>query len=97
MTTFKKIYNANKDDRPVLVSISCEIATRAQIETDCHRLVPVDTKIIHFEDIPHCKVYLPCGGTDYKYIAKRLQEKGYGSSWCIKSVWVSQSEPDNYI
>lgn len=92
MTTYRPItnkYDPHKDNRPATVSIGCEIATRAQIETDCHRLVPVDTKVIHFDDIPRSRVYLSCGGTDYNYIAQRLKEKGYGSSWCIKSVWVS--------
>ena len=88
MATYKPIYNANKDDISPIVSIGCEIATRAQIETDCHRLVPVDTKVIHFDDLPREVVYLPCGGTDYKYITQRLKEKGYGSSWTLKSVWV---------
>ncbi len=85
--TIYQPYNPNKNTRPLTVSIGCEIATRAMIETDCHRLVPVDTRIIHL-DIPHNKVYLPCGGTDYKFIARLLKDKGYGSSWCIKSVWV---------
>ena len=75
-----KPYQVNKDPRPKIIEIGIEIATKAQIETDCHRLVPVHTRII-FGNIQR---------SDYSIetIHQVMKEQGYSSNqWVAKSVW----------
>lgn len=91
MTAYKPefpIYNPDKDDRPLIVSIGCELSTREQIETDCHRLVPADTRIV-FIEAPYSIVYTKNGGANYKEIKQLLRERGYGASWVLHSVWTA--------
>ena len=96
MTTYKP-YNPNKDIRPAVVSIGCEIATRAMEEYEYGHLIPIKTQIV-FLDVPRDIVFTKNGGCDYNIIAALLQEQGYPRAmWCLKSVWETQPEPEDYI
>lgn len=90
-------YDVNKKVEAVTnqkVSIACEIATREQFETDCHRLVPMDTRVIHLK-ADRNKVFLPNGNRcDYDYVKGLLKERGYGKSWCLHSVWITEPEDE---
>ena len=47
MTIYYKFYDANRKEKVFTsprIAIACEIATKEQFETDCHCLVPMDTK-----------------------------------------------------
>lgn len=100
MTTYKPItnkYNPDKDDRPALVSIGCEIVTRAMEEYEYGHLIPIKTQIV-FLNVPRKIVFTKKGGCDYNTVAALLQKQGYSRAmWCLKSVWEAQPEPDNYI
>lgn len=93
MTTYQP-YNPNKDTRPSIVSIGCEIATRAQEEYEYGHLIPIKTQIV-FLDVPRDVVFTKKGGCDYNYIATLLQQQGYSRAmWTIKSIWECQDDTD---
>ena len=84
MKSFKPYKVSNKET--ALIQIGIEIATKAHIETDCHRLVPVDTRII-FGQIDR---------SDYstETIHQIMAQQGYSpNSWVAKRVW--QTTNDN--
>ncbi len=91
MTTYKPIYQPDKDPRPKIIEIGCQLATREQIETDCHRLVPYDTRIV-FLNVSRSIVYTKNGGANYREIKQLLRERGYGSSWILHSVWTTSND-----
>ena len=90
MTTYKKIYNPNKDERPKLVSIGVSLITHEVhhlIQDDRHIEIPVDDEIVYLT-VPREIVYLPCGGASYDIIADLLEQEGYlKKHWRIMSVW----------
>ncbi len=91
MTTYQP-YNPNKDTRPSIISIGCEIATRAQEEYEYGYLTPIKTKIV-FLDVPRDAVFSKKGGCDYNTVAALLQKQGYSRAmWCLKSVWICQND-----
>ena len=98
MTTYQP-YNPNKDTtRPSIVSIGCEIATRAQEHYDMGNgevaYVPIKTKIV-FLDVPRDVVFTKKGGCDYNTVAALLQQQGYSRDmWTIKSIWECQDDTD---
>ena len=86
MTSYKP-YNPNKDTRLSIVSIGCEIATRAQEEYEFGHLIPIKTQIV-FLGFPREVVFTKNGRCDYNTVAALLQKQGYPRSlWTIKSIW----------
>lgn len=76
------------------VSIACEITTREHFETDCHRLIPMNTKVIHLKAKAE-KIFLADGNRcDYDYVRELLRSRGYGRSWCLMSVWLVEEEDE---
>ena len=90
MTTFKPIYNANKDTRPSRVTIGISlitVETYTIIQDDRAVELPVDDEIVYLT-VPREIVYLPCGGASYDIIADLLEQEGYlRKHWRIMSVW----------
>lgn len=95
------IYNYNQSfkkniKQSTTVAIAAEIATREQFETDCHRLVPMDTRVIHLK-AESSKIFLKNGNRcDYKYVEALLKLRGYGRAWCLMSVWLVEEEEDEF-
>ena len=89
------IYNYNQQSLKNIkqtVNIAAEIATREQFETDCHRLVPMDTKVIFLKADTE-KIFLPeSNRCDYEYVKELLWKRGYGKSWVLHSVWLVEEE-----
>lgn len=85
MTTYKPIYQPDKDPRNPIIEIGIEIQSKAQIETDCHRLVPVMTKVI----------FGKINRSDYstETLHKLMEAQGFSpNSFCIASVWECQDD-----
>jgi len=60
-------------------------------------LVPIKTKIVFIEASREI-IFSKKGSCNYKQISALLQSKGFSlSMWCLKSVWETQPEPENYI
>ena len=95
MTIHYRPYNVNKETKIVVnqqVAIAAEIATREQFETDCHRLVPMDTKVIFLKADTE-KIFLKDGNRcDYEYVKGLLWKKGYGKAWVLHSVWLVEED-----
>ena len=90
-------YKQTNNNLTKFINIACEIATREQFETDCHRLVPMDTKVIHLRAKAY-KINLPeSGRCDYDYVRSLLKLKGYGRAWCLQSVWLVEEEDQFYL
>ena len=87
MTIYKPIYNPNYDPRNPVIEVGIEIQSKAQIETDCHRLVPVMTKVI----------FGKINRSDYstETLHKLMREHNYSpNAFVIKSVWECQEGPE---
>lgn len=95
MTIYNYNYNQQSlKDIKQTVSIAAEIATREQFETDCHRLVPMDTKVIFLKADTN-KIFLKDGNRcDYDYVRGLLWKKGYGKSWVLHSVWLVEEDDE---
>ena len=95
MTIYYRPYDITKAVLPKQkVAIACEIATREQFETDCHRLVPANTKVIHLT-AKISLIFLPDGNRcDYDYVRTLLKRKGYGKTWVLHSVWLVEEEEE---
>lgn len=95
MTTYQP-YNPNRDTRPTIVSIGCEIATRQMEQYDMGHgevaYIPIKTQIV-FLDVPREVAFTEKGDCDYNHIAVLLQNKGYPRSlWTIRSIWECQDD-----
>lgn len=85
MTTFKKIYNPDKDPRNPIVEIGIEIHSKAHHEYEYGHLTPIITKVI-FGKIRR---------SDYstETLHKLMEAQGYSpNSFCIASVWECQDD-----
>lgn len=88
------IYNYKQQSLKLTVNIAAEIATREQFETDCRKLVPMDTKVIFLKADTN-KIFLPKSNRcDYDYVKGLLWKRGYGKAWSLMSVWLVEEEDE---
>ncbi len=92
MTTYKKIYNPNKDERPKLVSIGVSLITHEVhhlIQDDRHIEIPVDDEVIYLT-ADYDVAFTNTGEADYERVALLAEEQGYPMShWQVRSVWLA--------
>ena len=90
MTTYKPIYNPDKDDRPPIVSIGVSLITHEveHLEQDGrHIQIPVDDEVIYLT-ADYNIVYTENGGADYNKIALLAEKAGWSRRhWKVMSVW----------
>ena len=91
MTTYKPIYNPDKDDRPLIVSIGVSLITHEveHLEQDGRHIeIPVDDEVIYLT-ADYNIVYTANAGADYSQIALLAEEAGYHRKhWKVMSVWI---------